>query len=181
APLPLSSNCNAGRFIESEPPAFCNTNSRELLERILPGFDQATTDFFRWEVEYSAEELGEIVESRLGQGLGPIRKLEPLERGLSGRIKRLRIVGQNNRIVIGKELEIRRALSRSHLYSSAFIVRGLGSETGRVESFRLSGAGWGHGVGLCQIGAAVMADLGKSHEQILAHYFPGSALKRLYM
>ena len=178
--LPLTSNCNAGRFIDSDPPAYCNTRSRDLLERILPGFDQATTDFYRWTVEYSPDELGEIVESRLGLGLGPIVKLEPLERGSSGRIKRLRIVGQTRSIVIGKELEIRRALSRSHLYSSAFIVRSVGDSTGKVERIRLSGAGWGHGVGLCQIGAAVMADLGRAHADILAHYFRDAKLERLY-
>jgi peptidoglycan hydrolase-like amidase len=178
--MPLSSNCNAGRFIDSDPPAFCNTRSADLLARILPGFDQATSDFYRWEVDYGAEELGEIVESRLGLGLGSIRKLEPLERGPSGRIRRLGITGRNGRIVIGKELEIRRTLSRSHLYSSAFVVRTLASSTGQVERFRLSGAGWGHGVGLCQIGAAVMADMGRSHEEILAHYFRGAKIERLY-
>jgi SpoIID/LytB domain protein len=145
-----------------------------LLSRILPGFDQETFDFFRWEVGYEAAELGEIIHSRLGINLGLVVNLEPLERGCSGRIIRLKITGEHRTLVVGKELEIRRALSRSHLYSSAFVVR---KEAGK---FRLIGAGWGHGVGMCQIGAAVMADSGKTHEQILAHYFRGAALRSLY-
>jgi SpoIID/LytB domain protein len=173
------SNCDAGAFIHSRPDAYCNTESRSLLARILTGFDQETADFFRWQVEYTAEELSDIVESRLGLGLGRISRLEPWARGPSARIHRLRIRGENGDVVIGKELEIRRALSRSHLYSSAFTVqtvRGAGADL----RFRLTGAGWGHGVGLCQIGAAVMADSGMSHRQILTHYFPGTLLQPLY-
>jgi len=160
----------AERLIRSEPPAYCNTRDKDLLARILPGFDQETQDFYRWKVEYSPEELTDLVKARLGVDVGIIRNLEPLDRGPSGRIYRLKITGDKDYIVIGKELEIRRALSRSHLYSSAFVVD---VENGR---FVLRGAGWGHGVGLCQIGAAVMASVGKSYREILSHYYRGTSV-----
>jgi stage II sporulation protein D len=156
----------AERWIRAAPPAYCNTRNADLLARILPGFDQETRDFYRWRVEYTTEELGDLIESRLGVALGRIVDLVPLQRGPSGRVYRLRIVGERDHVVVGKELEIRRALSRSHLYSSAFIVD---REPG---GFILTGAGWGHGVGLCQIGAACMAGAGKSYREILAHYYP---------
>ena len=149
---------------------YCNTTDEALIRKILPDFDQETRDFYRWRVEYGADELGELVKARLGQDLGRIVDLLPLARGASGRIHRLQIVGSRDTIIIGKELEIRRALSRSHLYSSAFDVD---KAEGR---FVLRGAGWGHGVGLCQIGAAVMANEGKSYQEILAHYYPGAQL-----
>ena len=145
---------NAETWICSSPPAYCNTHDLELLSRVLPGFDQETRDFYRWRVAYTPEELADLVRSRLAVDLGPIRDLQALARGPSGRIYRLKITGERDYIIIGKELEIRRALSRTHLYSSAFVVD---KESGR---FVLSGAGWGHGVGLCQIGAAVMANEG---------------------
>jgi SpoIID/LytB domain protein len=172
-PMPAVSS-DPEAFIRSTPSAWCNTTDAELLARILPGFDQETRDFFRWRVEYGPEELGEIVASRLGVDLGAISALEPLARGPSGRIFRLRIAGEAGALVVGKELEIRRALSRSHLYSSAFVVDR--SEAGR---FVLTGAGWGHGVGLCQIGAAVLAAKGRSYREILGHYYPGTTVKRL--
>ena len=177
--MPLTAEANAEVWIHATPPAFCNTHSKELLARILPGFDQETSDFYRWRVRYAADELRAIVTSRLGVDVGRIRSLEPLERGQSGRIIRLRITGDRRVLVIGKELEIRRALSRSHLYSSAFVVE---TETGGdyPQSFTLIGAGWGHGVGLCQIGAAVMADSGYAHGEILTHYFPGAQMRSLY-
>jgi peptidoglycan hydrolase-like amidase len=159
-------------WIRSSPAAFCNTRDPDLLGRILPGFDQETRDFFRWRVEYGPEELGELVGSRLRVDLGPITDLAPLGRGPSGRIHRLRIEGERGSLVVGKELEIRRALSRSHLYSSAFVVDRKGGR------FVLTGAGWGHGVGLCQIGAAAMADQGFSYRKILAHYYPGTIVDR---
>ncbi len=155
-------------LIRSEPPAYCNTRDTSLLSRILPGFDQETRDFYRWRIEYSPEELADLIEARVGVKLGPIRDMQPLARGPSGRIYRLKITGATDHLIIGKELEIRRALSRSHLYSSAFVVD---KEGGR---FVLRGAGWGHGVGLCQIGAAVMADQRKSYREILAHYYRGA-------
>jgi stage II sporulation protein D len=176
--LPLTDEDTAERWIASSPNAYCNTSSRELLSRILPGFDQETLDFYRWEVAYGAAELGEIIGSRLEIDTGPVVDLEPLERGCSGRIVRLKITGEHRTLIIGKELEIRRALSRSHLYSSAFVVRKEPSPLG--IRFRLIGAGWGHGVGMCQIGAAVMADSGHTYEQVLAHYFRGAVLRSLY-
>jgi stage II sporulation protein D len=158
-------------LIRSDLPAYCNTDDTNLLALILPGFDQETRDFYRWRLEYTSAELGELVHARLGMDLGPIRDLQPLARGPSGRIYRLRIQGEKDEVIIGKELEIRRALSRSHLYSSAFLVEKL------EDRFVLNGAGWGHGVGLCQIGAAVMASTGKGYREILAHYYPGSEMR----
>lgn len=163
---------DADAWIRSNPAAFCNTRDAELLGRILPGFDQETRDFFRWRVEVAPEELGELIRSKLNADLGPVLDLEPLARGPSGRIYRLRIRGERGEIVVGKELEIRRALSRSHLYSSAFVV------DHEADRFTLTGAGWGHGVGLCQIGAAVMADGGTAYREILAHYYPGTTVDR---
>ena len=179
--LPLTVEANAERWIASKPAAYCNTDSAELLARILPGFDQETIDFYRWEVVYSEAELRELLRSRAGLDLGRITGLEPVMRGESGRIVKLKITGERGAVTIGKELEIRRALSRSHLYSSAFVVEVEKDEaTGLAAQFRLRGAGWGHGVGLCQIGAAVMADLGRDHAEILAHYFRGATLKGVY-
>lgn len=155
-------------WIRSSPEAWCNTSDRALLERILPGFDQETTDFFRWRVRYDAEELGAIVAERSGFDVGPVTGFEPLSRGASGRIVRLRIRGRRGSLIVGKELEIRRVLSRSHLYSSAFVSEVEGS------TLVLEGAGWGHGVGLCQIGAGVQAHAGRSYRQILGHYYPGT-------
>jgi len=157
-------------LIRAEPPAYCNTRDADLLARILPGFDQETQDFYRWRVDYSSEEIMDLIKARVGVDLGAIRDIQPLERGPSGRIYRLKITGERDYLIIGKELEIRRALSRSHLYSSAFVVD---KESGR---FVLRGAGWGHGVGLCQIGAAVMANQGKSYKEILFHYYRGTTL-----
>ena len=155
-------------LIRTELPAYCDTRDVDLLRRILPGFDQETQDFYRWRVEYSKDELGELIKTRLGVDLGPIHDLQSLARGPSGRIYRLKITGEKDYLVLGKELEIRRALSRSHLYSSAFVVD---KQSSRLV---LRGAGWGHGVGLCQIGAAVMANQGKNYKEILAHYYRGS-------
>jgi SpoIID/LytB domain protein len=145
--------------------AYCDTRDPDLIQRILPGFDQETQDFFRWRVEYSAAELGDLVGDRLGRDLGPIVDLQALSRGPSGRIYRLKITGQKDYLIVGKELEIRRALSRSHLYSSAFEVDKQG------DRFVLRGSGWGHGVGLCQIGAAVMANENRTYREILSHYY----------
>jgi SpoIID/LytB domain protein len=179
--LPLSVEANAEAWITSKPGAYCDTSSEDLLSRILPGFDQETRDFYRWQVRYTQEELAAILRDRLEEDLGPIRALEAVERGLSGRLVKLRIRGEKKTLVVGKELEIRRVLSRSHLYSSAFVVRTEVKDGDRVpDSFLLIGAGWGHGVGLCQIGAAVLADSGRSHEEILAHYFRGADLRELY-
>lgn len=155
-------------WIRATPPAYCNTDDAGLLGRILPGFDQETRDFYRWRVEYTPEGLRDLIMSKLGADLGPIKDLQPLARGRSGRIFRLKISGEKDYLIVGKELEIRRALSPSHLYSSAFVV------DYEMDRIILKGAGWGHGVGLCQIGAAVMADRGKSYREILTHYYRGA-------
>jgi len=157
-------------WMRSNPPAYCNTDNWELLSRILPGFDQETRDFYRWRVAYTPEELADLIRSKLALDLGPILDLQALARGASGRIYRLKITGQRDHVIIGKELEIRRALSTTHLYSSAFVVD---REAGR---FVLRGAGWGHGVGLCQIGAAVMANAGHTYPEILRHYYRGTSI-----
>jgi SpoIID/LytB domain protein len=152
---------------------YCDTTDKTLLAQILPGFDQETRDFYRWTVKYSAEEIRQLVLARLSEDVGTVLALEPLEHGPSGRIVRLRIRGAEKTLIVGKELEIRRALSRSHLYSSAFEVERDGS------TFVLLGKGWGHGVGLCQIGAAVMANRGKTYREILTHYYPGTTTRNL--
>ena len=170
----LSTEEEARKWILGRPEAYCNTTDAEVLGQVLNNYDQETTDFYRWTVRYTAQELSALALRRSGIDFGTITALEPLERGTSGRITRLRITGTERTMVIGKELEIRRTLSPSHLYSSAFIVEKDG------DSFVLHGAGWGHGVGLCQIGAAVMASEGKTFDEILAHYFPGSKLTTLY-
>jgi peptidoglycan hydrolase-like amidase len=169
---PVPTDLDAGTFLRSRPPAHCATRDADLLARILPGFDRETRDFYRWTVSYSPEELGALVASRLGVDLGPIAALEPLARGPSTRIHRLRLRGARGELVVGKELEIRRALSTSHLLSSAFVA---GVTGGRVV---VTGGGWGHGVGLCQIGAAVLADRGTPYREILGHYYRGAAVER---
>ena len=153
------------------PGAYCRTDDAVLLARIFTSYDRETPDFFRWRVAYSRRELADIVRSRSGIDIGEPMALEPLERGPSGRIVRLRIRGRRASLTVGKELEIRRVLSESHLYSSAFAV----DEDG--DRIVLSGAGWGHGVGLCQVGAAVMADGGASYEAILGHYYAGAVVE----
>lgn len=171
---PLETEAAAEQWILSSPEAFCNTTDGNILRQILPSFDQETTDFFRWTVRYSPEELSGLILKKSGIDFGTILELEPVKRGPSGRMTRLRIVGSKRTLVVGKELEIRRWLSPSHLYSSAFVVQ---KEKG---TFILRGAGWGHGVGLCQIGAAVMAVEGFSAEKIVKHYFKGAELRKLY-
>ncbi len=174
----LRSNKAAAGWIESEPDAFCNTRDPHILGQVLNGYDRETADFYRWRVRYSQEELAALILRRSGVDYGHILALEPLERGTSGRIVRLRIVGTKRTKVVGKELEIRRTLSPSHLYSSAFTVHPESATTvdGVPAAFELRGAGWGHGVGLCQIGAAVMGALGYDYREILSHYFPGSEI-----
>jgi hypothetical protein len=171
---------NAESWIRTRPAAFCNSSDVEVLRKILPDFDQETTDFYRWRVILPQSQLQSLLRQKLGLELGRIQRLEPVERGGSGRIIRLRIVGEAGEIVIGKELEIRRTLSPSHLYSSAFIVEPGEESDGFPDRFTLLGAGWGHGVGLCQIGAAIMAETGYRFEQILGHYYPGATIETLY-
>ena len=168
----LTTEKGARRWIESEPHSFCSTDEKEVLSQILNGYDRETNDFYRWKVEYTQEELSSIIAERSGVDFGTVEELVPMERGLSGRITRLRVVGQKTVRIVGKELEIRRWLSRTHLYSSAFVVDRI--ETDASVSFVLKGAGWGHGVGLCQVGAAVMGEKGYGYRQILLHYYPGT-------
>ncbi len=164
----------ASAWCLGSPEAYCNTDDERLLEKILPDFDRETKAFFRWRIDYSRSELEEILRAKSGFDFGALREIVPLRRGPSGRISRLKIVGSERSAVVGKELEIRRWLSRTHLYSSAFVVK---AESGR---FTFHGAGWGHGVGLCQIGAAVMAAKGFSAEEILKHYFRGVQIQKVY-
>lgn len=165
---------NARQWILSSPKSFCNTADKRILSQVLNDYDQETTDFYRWRVSYTQEELSKLVEKKLGAGLGTITDMRPQKRGTSGRICELRITGTKKTIVVGKELEIRRALSESHLYSSAFVVEKQG------DTFTLIGAGWGHGVGLCQIGAAVMGDKGYAYDEILRHYYPGAEIEKAW-
>ena len=176
---PISTEESAAAWILSQPEAYCNTRDPALLRQVLPSFDRETTDFFRWKVDYRRDELEEIIRDRSGIDIGTLLDLVPLHRGPSGRITRLRIVGSARTIVVGKELEIRRVLSRSHLYSSAFLPQ-IHREAGIPATITLRGAGWGHGVGLCQIGAAAMCAKGFRADEIVTHYFPGARVKKVY-
>ena len=153
-----------------------------MLDQILPDFDRATSDFYRWRIEIGQDELQQLLRDKLGKvgELGAIKALVPVERGPSARLIRIRIEGTQGAIEIGKELEIRRAFSKSHLYSSAFIVETVSEATSIPSAFILKGAGWGHGVGLCQIGAAVMAERGYRFNEILEHYFHSAKLETVY-
>ncbi|HSR09989.1 MAG TPA: SpoIID/LytB domain-containing protein [Thermodesulfobacteriota bacterium] len=177
---PVGVEEEAARWILSRPEAYCNSNDQNLLKKILPDFDRETRDFFRWTVEVSRRELEEILREKSGFDFGDLEQIVPLKRGRSGRIYRLKIAGSKKTMIVGKELEIRRWLSRSHLYSSAFVVRVEGDAHGKPERFNFDGAGWGHGVGLCQIGAAVMASRGFSAGEILKHYFRGVEIEQVY-
>ena len=161
-------------YLVSVEDPYCSTNDKHILSQVLNDYDQETPDFYRWTVEYTREELTDLVSRKLKMDLGDILDLEPLERGKSGRIWKLRIVGSERSFTIGKELEIRRTLSETHLYSSAFDVEKT------ATGFRLQGKGWGHGVGLCQIGAAVMGEQGKSYNDILLFYYQGAEIKKIY-
>ena len=178
----LTREDEARRWILSAPEAFCNTADARILSQVLNDYDRETTDFYRWHVEYSQAELAELIARRTGIDFGSIIDLVPVERGTSGRIVKLRVVGSKRTVTIGKELAIRYALSESALYSSAFVVERLDIDdaNGCPARFRLHGAGWGHGVGLCQIGAAVMGEKGYDYRAILAHYFIDAEIKKIY-
>lgn len=176
----LTSEAEAERWIRSRPQAFCHTQDKNILEQVLNTYDQATTDFFRWQVTYTQQELSELIHRRSGTDYGTILDLIPVARGVSGRLWKLTIVGSKCTNTIGKELEIRRTLSPSHLYSSAFVVDKEEVTDSVPARFTLTGAGWGHGVGLCQIGAAVMGEQGYSHREILLHYYSGASIEKLY-
>ena len=177
----LSDEGRAEQWIRTSPDAFCNTADREVLSQVLNDYDQATHDFYRWTVRYTQEELKTLISEKLKDDFGDIIDLVPLERGKSGRICRLKIAGTKKTLTVGKELEIRRALSPTHLYSSAFVVdrEDIGSDN-IPQRFVITGAGWGHGVGLCQIGAAMMSEQGYTYDAILLHYYRGAEIKRMY-
>ena len=178
----LTKEAEADKWIRTSPAAFCNTHNKQVLSQVLNNYDQETTDFYRWRVCYSQQELSELIHKRSGIEFGKIIDLIPVERGTSGRLVRLKIVGTLRTLIIGKELEIRRTLSSSHLYSSAFVVdKEYKEDEKEIPSrFILTGSGWGHGVGLCQIGAAVMGEQGYKYKEILSHYYPGSAIEQQY-
>jgi SpoIID/LytB domain protein len=161
-------------YLVSVQDPFCNTRDRKVLAQVLNDYDQETPDFYQWRVDYTQEQLSELVSRKLKMDFGTITDLVPLDRGKSGRIWRLKIVGTNRTFTIGKELEIRRALSETHLYSSAFDVEK------RAGHFILNGHGWGHGVGLCQIGAAMMGERGYSYSDILLYYYRGAQISKVY-
>jgi SpoIID/LytB domain protein len=162
-------------YLVSVKDPFCNTKDVKTISQVLNDYDQETTDFYEWTVEYTQEELSRLVNEKLKLDLGDITDLIPLERGKSGRICRLKIVGTKRTFIIGKELEIRRTLSETHLLSSNFEVEKVAS-----SSFILHGRGWGHGVGLCQIGAAVMGEKGYPYDEILLFYYKNATIKKIY-
>ncbi|GHT19383.1 amidase [Bacteroidia bacterium] len=178
--LDLTKNEDAEKFICSSPDCFCNTNDRNILSQVLNNYDQQTTDFFRWQCEFTQQEISEIIKRKSKIDFGQIVDLIPLKRGVSGRIVELQIVGTKHVTIVGKELEIRKWLSETHLYSAAFVVKRHNFLDNIPQRIVLRGAGWGHGVGLCQIGAAVMGEKGYTFEQILAHYYKNSNLKKIY-
>ena len=174
-PLPdLTIEENARQWILSQPKSFCNSADGNILSESLNGYDLETPDYYRWTVEYTTQQISDIFKRKSGLDIGDIVDMHPVKRGPSGRIEELEITGTLSAVTIGKELEIRRTLSESHLFSSAFVVEKT------PDGFILHGAGWGHGVGLCQIGAAVMASKGYTYREILRHYYPGTTLGRFY-
>ena len=177
----LTNEEEAEKWIRFNPPAFCNTQDKRILSQVLNDYDQETVDFYRWKVTLTQEKLQQLIADRLKMDLGSILDMKSVERGTSGRISKLQIIGTEKTFTIGKELEIRRTLSDSYLLSSAFIVDKYDiDEQGVPQRFELIGAGWGHGVGLCQIGAAVMGEEGYLYDAILLHYYQGAEIKKLY-
>jgi len=171
---------NATLWLNNSPEAFCNTNDKEVLKQVLNEYDQTANDFYRWKVKYKNDELSDLISRRSGRYFGQIKDLVPVERGTSGRLIKLKIIGTKKTLTVGKELEIRRWLSESHLYSSAFTVEKRDITDGVPQRFILHGAGWGHGVGLCQIGAAVKGHKGYKYDEILHHYFKNITLEKRY-
>ena len=178
--LELEKEAAARHWIKGNPTAFCNTKDERILSQILVNYDRETKDFFRWEVSYTQEEISKLINEKTGINFGHIINLVPVKRGHSGRLIELEVIGTEKQITIGKELEIRRILSESHLFSSAFLVETRDLHDGIPGKFILHGAGWGHGVGLCQIGAAVMGEMGYLFDEILLHYFHNAHIEKIY-
>ncbi len=177
----LSDEATAETWIRTSPESFCNTQDKKILSQVLNDYDQETADFYRWHVTITQQKLKALIAEKLKMDFGDILDLKAIERGRSGRISKLQIIGTGRTFTIGKELEIRRALSDTHLYSSAFVVDKEDVDADGVpQSFRLTGAGWGHGVGLCQIGAAMMGEQGFDYSQILLHYYRNAEIKKIY-
>lgn len=181
-PVPdLTQEQEAEKWLRTSPESFCKTSDQAIISQILNNYDQETTDFYRWKVHYTQEELAGLIRTNTKNEYGQILDLIPIERGRSGRLSRLKIIGTKKEMIIGKELEIRRTLSDSHLFSSAFVVdKGPLDADGIPVWFELIGAGWGHGVGLCQIGAAVMGEQGYNYNEILLHYYEDADIRKLY-
>ena len=178
--LNFADETNAVRWIKGNVPAFCNIQDAKILSQVLVDYDQETKQFYRWKVDYTQQEIQELINTKTQMEFGDIIDLIPVERGDSSRIIKLKIKGTKKEFIFGKELEIRRILSKTHLYSSAFIVEKNEYVNEVPQKFTLYGAGWGHGVGLCQIGAAYMASKGYQFDEILFHYFTGISLKKIY-
>jgi SpoIID/LytB domain protein len=178
--IDFSEEKNARKWIMGNPPAYCNTKEEKILSQVLIDYDQETKDFFRWKVVYSQTEISDLISKNSGMDFGEIIDLIPIERGASSRLIKLKIKGSKKELVVGKELEIRRLLSLTHLYSSAITIEKQNVDNNIPGKFVLYGAGWGHGVGLCQIGAAVMAERGHSFDEILLHYFNNARLNKIY-
>ena len=176
----LTKEDEAEAWIRGNGEAFCITHDKKILSQVLNDYDQETADFYRWKVEYTQEQQAGLIAAKLKLDLGDIVNLQTVARGKSGRIWKLKIVGTKGACTIGKELEIRRVLSESHLYSSAFVVDKADISNGVPKRFVLTGAGWGHGVGLCQIGAAVMGERGYKYDEILLHYYRGAEIRKIY-
>ncbi len=177
----LTNEAEADKWIRTSPDSLCNTTDATVLSQVMQDYDCQTQDFYRWKVVYTQDELSSLIATNLKEDFGAITELIPLERGKSGRICRLKIVGTKKTLIVGKELEIRRILSDSHLYSSAFVVDKIFEDGDAVPSrFIITGAGWGHGVGLCQIGAAMMGEQGYDYDKILLHYYRGAEIKKIY-
>lgn len=178
--IDLTKEKAAEMWIKNKPEAFCNTTNQKVLTQVLNDYDVESNDFYRWKVEYTQEDLSRLIRRKSGIDFGRIKALTPVARGESARLIKLKIEGTKATRIIGKELEIRKVLSKSHLYSSAFVVETEGETDGVPQKFVLKGAGWGHGVGLCQIGAAVMGEKGYNYEEILHHYFKDITIEKEY-
>ncbi|MCH7826855.1 MAG: SpoIID/LytB domain-containing protein [Bacteroidetes bacterium] len=178
--LDFSNEESSKKWIINTPPAFCNTMDKNILSNILIDYDQKTQDCYRWEVKYNQKTLAKIIKEKTTIDFGDIIDLIPVERGASSRLITLKIIGSKKTLIIGKELEIRRILSSTHLYSSAIVIEKQKIKDGIPQKFIIKGAGWGHGVGLCQIGAAVMSAEGYKFDEILSHYFSRTTFKKIY-